>query len=362
MTNHTRFSIRPMKKSENAAVRRLIDRSFPLLQRLFVTLRGRDVWVAHSGDQILGGVVLKTVYIPGRGKGGLVEWIFSAPEARGSGIGQGLLDTALKFFKKKGVAEILAIIEGNNTASANIFASREFSPLSPGEQLRRYGLSIFLVWLYTFHYIDVGHFLWARPAATRRDFPAGQWIGNLLISAMIALLAWWRIGGFTGLETEVLLAVPLSFLVIFGVREAAMRLAARFQGLPVRYRVWESGLFFNILLALFFGWFFPVPGSVYPREEGWKYRECARALGVTALAGALAVIALAWAVPLYRLLPGGEPHNIFNIFANLAAMVAFFDIALPFFPFSGYNGRRLWNWSIVSWVISALMVALLFAV
>jgi GNAT superfamily N-acetyltransferase len=360
MSNLERISIRTMKKSESPAVRTLINRSFPLLQRLFVSLRGRDILVAHQGDQILGGVVLKTFYIPGRGKGGLVEWIFCAPEARGRGAGESLLDAALKFFKKKSAAEIFAIIEGNNTSSTNIFASRDFSPLSPGEQLRRYRFSLPLVWLYTFHYIDVSHFLWARPAASRRDCPLGQWIGNLLVSALIALLAWWRIGGFTALKTEALLAVPLSFLAIFGVREAVMRLAAKFQGLPVRYRVWESGLFFNLLLALFFGWFFPVPGNIYPREEGWKYRERARSLGVIALAGALAVVLLAWAVPLYRLLLGGVPDETLSTFATLAFMVAFFDIALPFFPFSGYNGRRLWDWNIFGWVIPAVMVALLF--
>ncbi len=359
MTNYSRFSIRPIKKNDHAAVRKLINRSFPLLQRLFVILRGRDIFVAHQGDQILGGIVLKTFYIPGRGKGGLVEWLFSAPEARGHGVGQSLLDAALKFFKKKGANEVFAIIEGNNTNSANIFASREFSLLSPGEQLRRYRFSLLLVWLYTFHFIDIGHFLWVRPAASRPDFPAGQWIGNLMFSALIALLAWWRIGGFAGLKTEVLLAVPLSFLVIFGVREAAMRLAAKIQGLPVRYRVWESGLLFNMLLALFFGWFFPVPGSVYPRQEGWKYREHMRSLGVTALAGALAVVLLAWAVPLYQLL-GGTPGETLITFATLAFMVAFFDIALPFFPFSGYNGRRLWDWNIFSWIIPAVLVVLLF--
>lgn len=359
MANNIRFSIRPMKKSESAAVRRLINRSFPLLQRLFVTLRGRDVLIAHQGDQILGGVVLKTFYLPGKGKGGLVEWFFSAPEARGQGIGQNLLDAALKFFKKKGADEVFAIIEGNNTSSANIFASREFSFLSPGEQLRRYRFSLFLLWLYTFHYIAVGHFLWARPAAPRPGSPAGQWIGNLLISAFIALLAKWRIGGFSGLETEVFLAVPISFLIIFGVREAAMRLAAKIQGLPVRYRVWESGLFFNILLALFFGWFFPVPGSIYPRKEGWKYREHTRSRGVTALAGAVAVVLLAWAVPLYQLLLGGTPGQTLTTFATLAFMVAFFDIALPFFPFNGYNGRRLWDWNIISWVFPALATLLI---
>lgn len=359
MAAYTRFSIRPMKKNESAAVRKLISRSFPLLQRLFVTLRGRDILIAHQGDQILGGVVLKTFYLPGKGKGGLVEWLFSAPEARGQGLGQELLEAALKYFKKKGTAEIFAIIEGNNTSSANIFASREFSPLSPGEQLCRYRFSIFLLWLYTFHYIDVGHFLWVRPAATKPGSPAGQWVGNLLVSAVIALLAWWRIGNFSGLEREVLLAVPISFLIIFGVREAAMRLAAKIRGLKVRYRVWESGLFFNIFLALFFGWFFPVPGSIYPREDGWKYREHTRSLGVTALAGALAVVLLAWAVPLYQLLLGGMIDQTLTTFAMLAFMVAFFDIVLPFFPFNGYNGRRLWDWNIFSWIIPALMVALL---
>ncbi|HOL18061.1 MAG TPA: GNAT family N-acetyltransferase, partial [Bacillota bacterium] len=299
---------------------------------------------------------------PGKGKCGHVEWLITAPEARGSGVGQSLLDAAIKLLQKKKVAEIFAVIDGHNIASANLFASRDFSLLSPGEQLRRYRFNLLLLWLHTFHYMDVGHFLWARPASPGQGSAAGQWFGNLVASIIIALLARWRLGGFASLPAEVMAATALSFVIIFGAREAAMQLTARLRGLKARYRAWESGLFFNLILALLFGWFFPVTGSIYPGEEKWRCREHKRSLGPAALAGALAVLLFAWAVPFYYLVLGGEPHPLLDTFATLAFMIAFFDIALPFFPFSGYNGRRLWDWNIMSWVIPAVLVALLFAV
>ncbi|MEW5785954.1 MAG: GNAT family N-acetyltransferase [Bacillota bacterium] len=361
MEKNVLIKVRPIKKGEQPLIRRMLNRSFPFLTRLFVTFRGRDILVAEGNGKPLGGVILKSFYLPRRGKGGLVEWIFTAPEARGCGAGQKLLDAALKHFKQKKIAEVFAIIEGNNTDSINIFVSREFHILSPGQQLKRYGLNILPVWINTFHYMDVGHFLYVRPAEPQKDAPALQWWSGLLVSALIALLAMWRLNNFAQLDRRALTAVPLCFALVLGGREITMRLAAWLQGLKVRFRVWESGFFLNTLLAVFFGWFFPVPGSVYPRETGWKYREHAEKLGWVALAGSFFLLPAAWAVPVYRLL-GNEPGYNLDIFAYIALFTAFFDLVLPFFPFSGYNGRRLWNWHPLIWLIPAVAVVVLFFV
>ena len=128
-------------------------------------------------------------------------------------------------------------------------------------------------------------------------------------------------------------------MIIFGARDAAMQLLP---GCAPGATGLGPGLF-NLILALLFGWFFPVTGSIYPGEEKWRCREHKRSLGPAALAGALAVLLFAWAVPFYYLVLGGEPHPLLDTFATLAFMIAFFDMALPFFPFSGFNGRRLWT-------------------
>ena len=83
-----------------------------------------------------------------------------------------------------------------NTSSSKIFSERRFSILSPGEQFRRYGLRAFALWFKIFHYIDIGHFVWAHPAAERQDRPLLQWWGTVLANALICLLALWRGSGF----------------------------------------------------------------------------------------------------------------------------------------------------------------------
>jgi hypothetical protein len=73
-----------------------------------------------------------------------------------------------------------------------------------------------------------------------------------------------------GLEPMMVLGVACAIVTLFGLREAAMRLAARWQGLSVRHRVWEAAFPLSAGVALLLGLFFPIPGSVYPRSLAWR--------------------------------------------------------------------------------------------
>jgi len=58
---------------------------------------------------MLGATVLKLIPLPGNRKGGLVWWVFTAPEARGMGAAQRLIEAALHFIQDQGCDEILAM-------------------------------------------------------------------------------------------------------------------------------------------------------------------------------------------------------------------------------------------------------------
>ncbi|MBE0447374.1 MAG: GNAT family N-acetyltransferase [Actinobacteria bacterium] len=350
-----------MQEEEKPGVHAIMRRSFPLIARLFFTWTP-NVLVAERDGQLLGATMLKLFPLPGGQKGGLVSGIFTDPSARGQGAGQKLTEAALKFFDEQGCDEVIAAVEGYNTSSSKLFATRGFSILSPGEQFRRYGLKTFIVWARIFHYLDIGHFVWARPGAKRPGSSALQLWGTILTNIAIALLALWQWHG-AGFFSDVpisFLAVPLVVTLFLGTRTLGMALAARSQGLAVRYRAWESGFVLSIAIALL-GGYFPMPGGVYPASDKWRYRDLLPKLAIMALAGILPVLTLTWIVWALRqfgILPPGITPWI-DIAIMIGLPLALFDTVLPFFPFVSFNGRRLWDWNRAVWAVLAVVVVLL---
>ena len=371
MTQASNITIRPMRADEKKTVHGIMRQSFPLIQQWFFSWTP-NVLVAERDRQLLGATVLKLFPLPGNRKGGLVYWVFTAPEARGLGMGQRLIEAALQFFEEQGCDEIMACVEGFNTSSNKLFATRGFSILSPGQQLRRYGSGVFSVWARIFHFIDIGHFVWARPAAERPDSPTVQrcpelvegWWGSVVANVLIALLALWRGSGFRGFDPYAFLALPLMVILFFGLRDLAMRFTARRYGLAVRYRAWESGFPLSLAIALGLGRLFPMPGAVYPTSDRWRYRDLLPRLGCIALAGALPALALtwgAWALSRFGALPPGV-ETWLGYAGFIGKPLALFDVALPFFPFASFNGRRIWDWNRVAWGILAVAAVAVFLV
>ncbi len=351
--------IRPMGKDEKGETGRVMRRAFPPSAWLFLSW-SRHVLVADLDGHIVGGVIMK-LFTPTRGrKVGFVSWIFSDPEARGLGVGQALIEGALAFFEEQGCDEVSACVEGYNSSSAKLFATRGFSILSPGEQFRRYGLGLIPYWWHAFHFIDVGHFLWVKPGAAQPDSPALQWVGTWVVNTLLLWLVAWRQGAFGPRDLWV---TPLVLLVLFGVRTLAMWAVAKAQGLAVRFRAWESSVPLVAAIALIFGGYFPFPGSLYPEGDRWRYRDLVPKLGPVALAGSLAVLALtggSW------LALQGSPAAALQLpllmLFQLGRILALLDTAIAAFPLVSFNGRRLWDWHRPVWaLLSVAALVLLFA-
>ena len=158
-----------------------------------------------------------------------------------------------------GTGDIEVTAEGRVSGSSNLFARRDSTIISPGEQFRRYGLlGTLVLWLQTFRLGgEVEHFLWARPKATRPDDPRLQWWTGTLVNALIFLLAMWRAGLAEGFTLATIFGAALAVVTLFGLRKVVMKLAARLLGLMVRHRAWEAALSLSAGIALIFGWFFP---------------------------------------------------------------------------------------------------------
>ena len=362
------ISVRRMDVDDEEAVRALAERAFSPLATLSFP-RSPDALIAERGGELLGSVVLRMFALPGIGRdgrhrGGVMLWLMVDPEARRLGVGGRLVEAALRSFGEQGCQEVFACVEGYNSSSANLFAARGFTILSFGEQLRRYGLlGTPWLWLKTSRLgADVGHFLWARPGQLKPDDPALQWWTGVFASALVLLLAGWRGGWLGKFDPVIILSTVIIVVALYGLREGTMRLAARLQGLSMRHRAWESAFPLSIAIALAAGVFFPVPGSIYPRQGTWRYRDLLPKLGPIAFAGASAVLIFAWAT--WALAQFGEPSSEAAVWLRAAhtagLMLAAFDILLPFSLFSSFDGRRVWDWNRPAWCALAVAVLGLF--
>jgi ribosomal protein S18 acetylase RimI-like enzyme len=361
--NQPTIAVRHMREDETRVVRSLAGSAFSWPEGAFFTPLPQTL-VAERDGHLVGAVVPKVLALPHKRLCGAIFWLMTDPQARGSGVGRRLVEASLEYFEEQGCREAFACVEGYNTSSSNLFATRGFTILSPGEQLRRYGLlGTFALWIKMSRLgADVGHFLWVYPGATRQGNSELQWWTGALLSGLVFLSAGRRGGWVEGLEPSTVLGVVLAIVALFGLREAAMKLAARSQGLPVRHRAWEAAFPLSASVALMLGWFFPTPGSVYPRGGTWRYRNLLPKLGPIAFAGTSAALVFAWVSwGLGRF--GDFPPEVDSWlrFGHVAGqMLAFFEVLLPFSIFVSFNGRRVWDWSRPAWaVLAAATVGLL---
>jgi len=371
MASKREICIRPMEKCEKKKVYSLMKRSFPLIQQLFFSFTSK-VFVAEKDGALQGAIVLKTFYLSKKRKIGLLYWGFVHPEARGEGVGRLLYDAGIRILEEEKCTEILGCIEGHNTSSSNLLASRGFDILSPGAQLKRFGLHTFFLWLHIFHYLDIGHFLWARPTTGKKDSPVLQWWGTLLLSGTLITLS--RL--FLAKSSPAAVALFLALLSLFGFRYLAMKGTAFFMGLNVRFRAWESGFFLFFVLSLFVpGILYPVSGGLYPDKNKWHYTQELPCLGPIAFAGVLSPLFLIGSSAiLCHLLSSWAPGtlmgqtfssqwvNLLNdtlrYITSYGKTFLLFDALFIFFPFTCFNGRRIWDWNKPVWVGTALTTML----
>jgi hypothetical protein len=191
-----------------------------------------------------------------------------------------------------------------------------------------------------------------------------QWWGNWLVNALIYLIALWKNNGFGPLPLAIVIQIPLLLALFLGTRTLAMQWMAHRNKMAVRYRAWESGFPLSLLIALAFGGQYPVPGSLYPTSDRWRYRDLQPKLGSMALAGALPTLALTWGA--WALAQFGGLGPVASQWIDSVMTVSYglvlFDIVLIFFPFVSFNGRRIWDWNKLIWGLCALATVALFFV
>ncbi len=352
--------IRPATPIDKKALNKIKNTAFPFLMRFFYS-SSKDTLVAEKNGELVGGAVLKIFTLKNKKCGHVLE-LFVSKEEQKNGVGKKLAQASLTYMKDMGCEEIFACVEGNNTGSSNIFSKNGFSVLSLYDQIKNYGFSYFKLLYNTFHIFDIGHFLWKFPADQKHfDSSAFEFLMSILLNIAVFLIACLRINNSIWADPQELLYAFAAFSILFIVRFAFMAAASKVQGLPVRFRLWESGITLNILIAGIFGGFFPVPGSVYPKQTAWRYPELKKKLGIIGLNGiASTTLVLSIFILIQKFVSTDHSLSTFVAYNILIGKnMIFFNVLIPIFPLGCYDSRRVFDNSKLLWAVLALICSFL---
>ncbi len=357
------MTIREMRREEQKQTIRCARRAFGDLHVLFISLKGH-VLTAEQDQAILGGIVL-TRFSLGEEQCGMVKWLFTDPDAQGTGVAGALVARAMEWFTEYQCTTVFTCIEGFNTASQNRFRDTGFAPVSFPRQVYYFGARLPRVWWYTSHGFDIGHALWMRrteyepTSDTHKRGAAGMlfsWVVMILLNAVLFAFMMVRNQGLNGISAMNVLLLLLGLAVVFGLRTLSMRVTAAMMNLPVTFRNWEAGFSLSVLITVGFGGIIPVPGSWYPRSERWRYNEVLSKLGPVAAAGTGDVLILGWLLFYFAgvVNPTTAMYPIIVTAGSIARVLLVYDVLLPFFPMGCFNGKRILDWQPLIWGVMAL--------
>jgi ribosomal protein S18 acetylase RimI-like enzyme len=341
------LTIRPLRDDEKANFVALAKRSLPHVMEQLTFGTSPDSFVVERAGEWVGGLVLKTHTFGGK-RWGEISWVFTAPEARGIGAAQALIDHALAFFDEHKFDGVYTYVEGDNPSSFKLFTTRGFARAPFGDQWARFGFNLLPMWFTSNFVFATAHFFYIRPMQPQPYRGALHMASAILFATVCLTFGFWLWNVPFGVG--VLFAL-LASIVFIGGRAAAMLLAARAVGLPSRFLMTEPMTF----IALFVGFssgLVPIPGGVYPSADDWRQRDVRDKLGIIGFAGAAFVLVALWLLLLLNraaALPMG-----FAQVAQPFILLAIFDVLLPFIK--GYAASRVWNWSKPAWAV--LLIAL----
>lgn len=355
---------RPVTRDDAKAVRALAVRAFGPMGVVFVGLE-EGGHLAVSGNTVVGATVLKTFRAGGR-KVGLVSWIMVDPTEQGQGIASRLMELAHEWFAEEAVEASLAMIEGYNQSSSKLFQTRGYRLLSFADQLREFRFGIFKVWIKSFFITAFGHFFWFRvadgdPSGSSEGFQSRSSALGVLAAVLIhaGLLGVIFLRQSISVNVSTLVAVVLGIPAAFvAIRATVLALAARAGGQRTVFVPWIGGLPLSVLIAVAAGGFLPAPGSVYPRARSYRYRDALTSLGPASFATGIVEALLLAAVHTAQtvLTVSAGMSLVLDVAAFVLLPIVILDV-LPFFPFWGFAGRQVWNWSRAAWVVLALVAA-----
>ena len=178
-----RLQIQTLDENQTQRLRPLMRQAFGFFGNLMAYDVGKKTFMATQGETLMGAVVCGEIRASKKKTFGIIKYIMTDPNAQGLGVAQRLMDEAMVWFESRNHAQIIACVEGYNTASSQLFEKRGFSVKSFPWQLKRYGWRLPIIWVKANHGLDLGHFWWVKT----RDEPSVKTTVHSLINAFLHL-------------------------------------------------------------------------------------------------------------------------------------------------------------------------------
>ncbi len=342
-------------ESDRKKLKELGRKSFPYLHGIFLDTTPHTLLARYNGE-IAGAIVMKLVEVTPDENVGIISWLFTSGDVRGAGIGEKLVREGMEYLKSKKCSAIVTAVDGYNTSSSKIFANNGYVIQNGKNLINKYGLKGYLrVWTKLKYYSEIGHFLWVYglPEPEKRSAPITSWLANLAIISIAFVVSYGHIQELANLY-YVIFAGSL-FLAFRYIPLKVLTLIKKEQWI---YRGWHNGYLLSLIIAVIFGAFFPMPGAQYPENVKWSYRDKIQYLGPAYIVSSLLMVSTLGIVLTFPdLLSGGFIHSI--LFVGISFLI--FDILLIMAPFQCYMGRRVYDFSRISWIgIAAIAIIILF--
>lgn len=367
------ISIREMLPDEEREVRLLYKRSLGLIDRIAFTLAFRETLkstrrqkgsclVALHEGRVVGSFSLRIISIAGQSIG-LIDAIVTDQDARGKGIGKYLMEEALSWFKKKECETICATADRYNSPSWNMFIHNGFFIYDFPRQFRNLGWHFIRLWLAEGYIIGFGTFFLRKTNRDEKHIEVGQtW--HFVVAWLVLALLWWipTIRGGASL-VMIPLILTVAGLSLFA-HEIAHKIIASFLGLKTIFRVWESGLLFSSLLALF-GGFFPAYGSTYIKQVDWRYDTKRKETGWFFIAGP--TVSLVLAISFWFVMTLAN-HELLVATARVGYITNLIIVILNLLPIqaaggpAAWDGRKIFTWNKTAWSLLTIGVASLIVI
>ncbi|MCD5425554.1 MAG: GNAT family N-acetyltransferase [Methanosarcinaceae archaeon] len=293
---------------------------------------------------------------------GIIGGIFVDCTVQGKGVGKALANAALSHFQKEGCKINYVLVDRFNSPSWNMFLHNDFTPFEFNEQFRVYGWKTIPLWEVNGYLWEMGCFI-LRKTDKENQATKEIWEGWHLSLAWISF-------SFIILLMNVRIGNPLFnyipfILSVVGVSILAHELSHKFiahiLGLKTVFKIWESGLVLSVLLALF-GITVPFYGSSFIKQKDWSYNKNIKKMGLIYSIGPIISLILAslflglthwsnisWIVTLGTI---GFHVNFIIVLFNL----------IPTFPFNMFDGKKIFLWNKIGWILLVMWFILLFAI
>lgn len=355
-----------IKENHPKHVRTLMRQGFGLFGHVMAFDVGKKTFAVEAESVLFGVIVCGEIKKGPSTTYGIIKYIVTDRHAQGLGVASMLLEQAMTWFEAQGHKQIIACVEGYNTASSQLFEKRGFRIRSVPWQLKHYGFKLPWIWLQGNNGLDLGHFWWVKEQTKTTDVSSSTSLKASLAHLFISALIPWVIvlrQNIPWTSSWVWLG-PLMSVSLYGVRFLPMLMYAKIKKYPLRYRGFDNGQVLAFFISGVFGGVFLSYGGVYPNKPLWREDEertpLAQMHGWALLSNLLFTLVLI----VFHHFGLGSPiwQSYLSVMIFITIFMQFFDTMFAFFPMSSYAGARVragypklwWGFAVVSWILLVL--------